>query len=244
MVITFPEHATGAIQIADDVESTISKGKNLLKYFKDDFRLHPDWIYCRAIRKSFEELKLGLIDPDNCEMSPEEELVYYLEKFESSGAKWKQDKLDSNDTRCDRKLMNLLLFDARITENYPSNFTKRPKDKFDFDVKTSFISTHSGLFRFKVFDKKIRGEKFADLMKKSIDEVWYKHAVEFNRFEPDAFVYSVAFNAYEMSQPKLTITRTIHLRGNGEKVPAAVVGYQIPHSKFEEFIELHVSLDC
>lgn len=243
VVATFPDHANGAVQILDD-ETTITKGKNLLKYFKDDFRLHPDWIYCRAIRKSFEDLKLGQIDPDNCEMTPEEELVYYLEKFETSGAKWKQDRLDSNETRCDRKLMSLLLFDARLTENYPSSSIKRPKEKekFDFDVKTSFVATHSGLFRFKVFDKNMRSEKFAAKMRKSIDEVWYKHAVEFNRFEPDAFVYSVAYDAYErLSTARVTVTRTIHLRGSGEKVPVAVVGYQISHTKFGEWIEQNVS---
>jgi voltage-dependent calcium channel alpha-2/delta-3 len=248
--VTFPDHFSNGINIPDDIDSM--KGKNYLKYFKDNFRIHPNWIYCRSIRKSFEELKLGYIDPDNCEMTPEEELVYYLEKFETSGAKWNKEnpnKLDSNDTRCDKKLINLLLYDARVTENFPSNFNaskKNDKVKLNLDVKTSFISTHSGLLRFKIFDKSINAEKFADKRKKSIDEVWYKHAVEFNRLKPEAYVYSVAFNAFDLPQKdrRITVTRTIFLNQNKEqeKVPVAVVGYQILQKSFADYIEKYVSL--
>lgn len=218
----------------------MSKGTNLAKLFKGDFRLHPDWIYCRGIRKGFEDIKLGLIDPDNCEMTPEEELVFYLEKFEESGWKWKLDgKLDSNETRCDRKLMQLLLNDAKATENFPADIAKRHID--NFRVKTSFISTHSGLLRFKIFDKKVRSSKFGDQMKKSIEEVWYKHAVEFNRHEPESFVYSVPFNAYELSDPKITATTTIYTRDGSDSVPIGIVGFQFAHSKLEEIMERNVS---
>jgi hypothetical protein len=221
----------------------MSKDSNLAKYFEDDFKIHPDWIYCRGIKKGFEDIKLGLIDPDNCEMTPEEELLFYLEKFETAGWKWKQDKLDSNETRCDRKLMQLLLFDAKATENFPSGFLKRSKEHYveKFRVKTSFIATHSGLFRYKVFDKKIRGDKFAEKMKRSIDEVWYKHAVNFNKEEPQSFVYSVPFNAYGQLEPRITATHTIFIRDGTEKAPIAVIGFQFAHSKLEEIMEQHVT---
>lgn len=218
----------------------MTKGSNLVKYFKEDFKLHPDWIYCRGIRKAFEDIKLGLIDPDNCEMTPEEELVFYLEKFEASGWKWSKDKLDSNETRCDRKLMQLLIFDAKATENFPFDFQKRSKD-FNFidkfQVKTSFISTHSGLLRYKIIDKKIRGDNFANKMKKSIEEVWYKHAVEFNKDEPESFVYSVPFNAYEKKDPLITATHAIFARDGSDKAPVAVVGFQFSQTKLEIIME-------
>lgn len=222
-----------------------TKGSNLAILFKEEngFKIHPDWIYCRGIRKGFEDLKLGLIDPDNCEMSPEDELVFYLEKFEKSGWKWKQDKLDSNDTQCDRKLMQLLIFDGKVTENFPAEFSKRSKEMSfieKFHIKTSFISTHSGLFRYKTFDKKIHGDKFAEKMKRSIDEIWYRHAVEYNKNEPQSFVYSVPFNAYEQQEPRITATHTIFIRDGSEKVPIAVVGYQFAHSKLEEVLEQYV----
>ena len=221
----------------------LTKGINLVRYFRDDFKLHPDWIYCRGIRKGFEDMKLGLIDPDNCEMTPEEELVFYLEKHEISGWKWKQDKLDSEETLCDRNLMKLLIFDAKATENFPSDFSKRSKEINlieNFQIKTSFLATHSGLFRYKIFDKKIPGKKFAEKMKKSIDEVWYKHAVEFNKDNPQSFVYSVPFNAYEKQDPLITATHSIFIKDGTEKIPIVVVGYQFSHSKLEAIVQQHV----
>lgn len=220
----------------------MSKGSNLAKYFKGNFKLHPDWIYCRGIRKGFEDMKLGLIDPDNCEMTPEEELIFYLEKFEESGWKWKLNKLDSNETRCDRKLMQLLIFDAKATESFPFDFSKSSKEMSLIDkwqVKASFVSTHSGLLRYKMFDRKMRGRKFANKMKKSIEEVWYKHAVEFNRDDPDSFVYSVPFNAYDNPDPIITATSTIFV--GSERTPIAVVGFQFAHSKLESIMEESVS---
>lgn len=246
VVTTFPEHFIGRVQIPEsDVDSLFAKGSNLARFFKEEsgFKIHPDWIYCRGIRKGFEDVKLGLIDPDNCEMSPEDELVFYLEKFDKSGWKWKQDKLDSNETRCDRKLMQLLIFDAKATENFPADFTKRSNEMSfieKFHIKTSFVSTHSGLFRYKTFDKKINGAKFADKMKRSIEEVWYRHAVEYNKDDPQSFVYSVPFNAYEQDDPRITATHTIFVRDGSEKVPIAVVGYQFAHSKLEELVEQYV----
>lgn len=188
-------------------------------------------------------MKLGLIDPDNCEMSPEEELEFYLKKYETSGWKWKQDKLNSDETRCDRKLMQLLIFDAKATENFPSDFPKRSKEMSfieKFSIKTSFLATHSGLFRYKIFDKKVNGDKFADKMKRSIDEVWYKHAVEFNKDESQSFVYSVPFNAYELNDPRITATHTIFVRDGSDKVPIAVVGFQFSHSKLKEILDQNV----
>lgn len=243
LIVTFPENLIGQIVIPEEVDSMMSKGSDLTRYFKDDFKIHPDWIYCRAIKKSFEDMKLGLIDPDNCEMSPEEELVFYLEKFEAAGWKWKQDKLDSNETRCDRKLMQSLLFDAKATENFPPAFSKRSKEHYveKFNVRTSFVATQSGLFRYRIFDERIRGDKFADRMKRSIDEVWYKHAVDYNKDQPQSFVYSVSFNAYEQIEPRVTATHTIFIRDGTEKVPVAVVGFQFAHSKLEEIMEQNVS---
>lgn len=232
------------MQIPDDVDSMMSKGTNLAKYFKENFRIHPDWIYCRGIRKGYEDMKLGLIDADNCEMTPEEELIFYLEKFEASGWKWKHDKLDSNETRCDRKLMKLLLFDAKATESFPAEFRKGSAEMSHIEklrIQTSFIATHSGLLRFKIFDKKINADKFGNKMRKSIDEVWYRHAVEYNKDNPRSFVYSVPFDAYDQVEPTITATSTIFIRDGAEKVPVAVVGFQFAHSKLESIIQLKVS---
>lgn len=245
VVTTFPEHFTGRVQIPENIDGLMTKGSNLAQFFKDDFKIHPDWIYCRGIRKGFEDMKLGEIDPDNCEMTPEEELVFYLEKYEEDGWKWKGDKLDSNETLCDRKLMQLLIFDAKVTQNFQSDFTKRLKEIIEkFDIKTSFISTHSGLLRYKIFDMNVPGEEFGNKMKNSIDEVWYKHAVEYNKDNPQSFVYSVPFNAYEQDDPLITSTNSIFVRDGAAKVPIAVVGYQFAHSKLKNIVQQLVKLQA
>lgn len=246
MVVSYPEHLVGRVQVPEsEIDSMMTKGSNLLKYFKDDYRLHPDWIYCRGIRKGFEDMKLGLIDPDNCEMTPEEELEFYLEKLEASGWKWnKEGKWESNETHCDKRLMQLLIFDAKATNGFPAEFTKRSKEMGFIDrfkIKTSFVSTHSGLLRFKIFDKKVRSEKFASKMKNGIDEDWYKHAVEYNKDNPDSYVYSVQFGAYEQTDPRITVTHAVFSRDGSSKAPLAVIGYQFAHAKLEEIMEKSVS---
>lgn len=248
VVVSFPDHFTGRVQVPEsEIDAMMTKGSNLAKYFKEDFKLHPDWIYCRGIRKGFEDIKLGLIDPDNCEMTPEEEIVFYLEKFEASGWKWNKDKLDSNETRCDRRLMQMLIYDAKATEKYPADFKKHSKEMSfieKFRIRNTFVSTHSGLLRYKIFDKKERGEKFGDRMKKAIDEVWYKQTVQFNKeaSNEESFVYSVPFNAHEKADPQITATHTIFIKdGTSPKIPIAVVGFQFAHAKLEAIMEQHVS---
>lgn len=248
--MTIPDHFVGRVQVPEkDIDEMFAKGSKLEKLFKKDFKLHPEWIYCRGIKKSFEDMKLGLIDPDNCEMTPEEELMFYFEKFDASGWKWKQDKLDSNETRCDRKLLQILLFDAKATEKFPFEFGRKSKefgliDKFD--IKNSFISTHSGLLRYKIFDRKFEmGEKWAERMKKSIEEVWYRHTVDFNRNEPQSFVYSVPFNAYTRDDDfQVTATHAIFIQDGSNQVPVAVVGFQFSHEKLDEHMKQHVSSHC
>lgn len=251
LVVSFPEHLTGRIHVPiDEVDSMMSKGSNLMKYFEENYRLHPDWVYCRGFRKSFEDIKLGLIDEDDCEMSPEEELEHYLDKFEKTGWKWKTDKetnkLNSTDAQCDRKLLQLLFFDAKATEGFVKDFPKRALTHAEnYLIKTTFISTHSGLLRYKIFSKKNNdvkeGNKFSDKMRRSIDEVWYKHAVDFNKIEPESFVYSVPFNAYLHNDTKITATSTIFTRDGSDKVPIAVVGFQFQHSKLKQIVEKNVS---
>lgn len=264
VVVTFPANASSQVQINDhDVDSLTSKGTKVLKYFQGNYRLHPKWIYCRAMKKNFEDMKLGEIDPDNCEMTPEEELEYYLEKFEKSGWKWRTASSEKGAYKCDQKLMQALIFDAKVTQNYPhepakltstnKRDKKEKKNLFDtFKIQTSFIATHSGLLRYKIFQNKNHHnddndesdeqvdeedlikkiEEFGKKFKNSIDEDWYMHAAFFNTREPKSFIYSLPFNADRDSL--IMATTTIFARDGNERAPIAVMGFQFPQTRFAE----------
>lgn len=238
VVVTYSEDLTGQIQIPDH---EVDKGSKVTKFFQGNYRIHPDWIYCRALRKNFEDLKLGEIDPDDCEMTPEEELEYYLEKFESTGWKWKSSSVKEKGAyKCDQKLMQALLFDAKATQNFPNEPNRKKDRKIErFDIKSSFIATHSGLLRYKINeederDLKKKIDEFPNKFKRTIDEDWYKHTVEFNIKEPKSFVYSVPFDASSQLEPEkelITATTTIFARDGSERAPIAVVGFQFEQEK-------------
>lgn len=252
VVVTYSDDLTGQVQIPEHEVESMTKGSKLQKLFKENYRLHPDWIYCRALKKNFEDLKLGEIDPDDCEMTPEEELEYYIEKFESSGWKWKSSSAKEKGAyKCDQKLMQALLYDAKATQNFLNEPNKKPKDrKIDkFEIKTSFIATHSGLLRYKIYEEDEREHKrksqiFAKKFKKTIDEDWYKHTVEFNIKEPKSFIYSVPFDASFQLEPEkelITATTTIFARDGSERAPLAVVGFQFEQEKLLDLFGEEVS---
>lgn len=242
VVVTYSEDLTGQVQISEH-----EVGSKVQKYFQGNYRLHPDWIYCRSLKKNFEDIKLGEIDPDDCEMTPEEELEYYLEKFETSGWKWKSASAKEKGAyKCDQKLMQALLFDAKSTQNFPNEPSRKMKDK---KIKTSFIATHSGLLRYKIYDEndrqnKIKGERFANKFKKTIETDWYKHTVEFNIKEQKSFVYSVPFDASFKDEPGkelVTATTAIFARDGSERAPLAVIGFQFEQEKLLDLFGSEVS---
>ncbi|XP_070489901.1 voltage-dependent calcium channel subunit alpha-2/delta-3-like [Chironomus tepperi] len=238
VVVTFPGDAQNQIQIPDHEKGS----KSILKYFQGNYRLHPEWIYCRSLRKNFEDIKLGQIDPDDCEMSPEEELEYYIEKFEKSGWKWKTGRNEKGAYKCDQKLVQAVMFDAKATEKFPQIKSSEIKPIFKkYKIYSTFISTHSGLLRFKIFEddeleNKKLSDEFGNSFKNSIDEDWYKHAVEFNRHESldkKSFIYSLPFDAQHQDHPLITVTSTVYATNGDESAPVAVVGFQFPHEELE-----------
>lgn len=244
-VVTHPEDSPGQVQIAEhEVDAMTSKGNKVLKHFQGSYRIHPDWIYCRSLKKNFEDMKLGEIDPDDCEMSPEEELEYFLEKFETTGWKWSTNVKEKGAYKCDQKLMQALLFDAKATQNFPNEQNKKSRDKKidKFEIKSSFIATHSGLLRYKIYEEnerenKIKSEEFGRNFKRTIDADWYKHTIEFNRKEPKSFVFSLPFDASFQDDPEkelITATTTIFTRDGNERVPIAVTGFQFEQEKLFE----------
>lgn len=67
---------------------------------------------------------------------------------------------------------------------------------------------------------------------RSVDEIWYKRAVEQHFVEPKSFVFSVPFNANPSTNPNTLVTASHAIFHSEEKksAPVAVVGYQFQFS--------------
>ncbi|RZB66645.1 voltage-dependent calcium channel subunit alpha-2/delta-3-like, partial [Asbolus verrucosus] len=105
-------------------------------------------------------------------------------------------------------------------------------------IDNVFLSTHSGLTRWKIFNLQVKEKHYDDKGerenlwgKRSIDEDWYKRAVEesINKEgkEEDLFIYSAPFetSGYEYDN-MITSTSAIFVNAKGKKTPVAVVGLQ------------------
>nr|XP_045625506.1 voltage-dependent calcium channel subunit alpha-2/delta-3-like isoform X3 [Procambarus clarkii] len=169
---------------------------------------------------------------------------------------------------CDKDLIQSLLFDASATNVYSSERKvedvlegKNPVATYimllyssvrhNFGITTAFVATRSGLTRWldltKTNPEDENGQNnhsdephFMKIHNKAIDEVWYKRAIDYYEEEPDAYVYSVPFDAAtrDPDEVLVTATRAIFIVENSfRKAPAAVVGVTIKHNKFVEYFK-------
>nr|CAD7409036.1 unnamed protein product [Timema poppensis] len=105
----------------------------------------------------------------------------------------------------DKDLMQLLVFDAQITDPVfrDERWIFRNKEEQElleiYNVSLRFVATQSGLTRWEHVqeneDSVIKGAEFGDLHKHTIEEAWYKSAVLQHEIEKDSFVFSVPFGA-------------------------------------------------
>lgn len=118
--------------------------------------------------------------------------------------------------------------DAKATEWFSQNFsTKELLEKYG--VQCAFISTHSGLLQWKSFSSD-SNDGFADENNQAIDEIWYRRSVKHNFINPEAFVYSVPFDAYKNNESLVTVSHAIYHKDGTKSAPVAVVGLQFQYS--------------
>lgn len=101
-----------------------------------------------------------------------------------------------------------------------------------FFAERSFVSLNYifGSVRIDRFDF-LFSRSFGDIYNKAIEEIWYKRAVEQYYVNRLSFVYSVPFDVGFSNETLVTASRAIfHHDKQGNKAPAAVVGYQFRHS--------------
>lgn len=106
----------------------------------------------------------------------------------------------------------------------------------------TFVSTRSGLTRFE--DHRSEEEKnnpdsyereFMDSHTRAIDELFYQRAVDFNRFNSSAYLFSVPFSSGDPKKAVyMTASRAIFIGQGKLKAPVGVVGSLMRHKHFAE----------
>lgn len=140
---------------------------------------------------------------------------------------------------CNKELVQLLIFDAKVTNSSYGNWAF--SDEFErnliqkYNATLRFVATMSGLTRWQFIygENEIDSDaEFGDYHTTAIDETWYKSAILQHLIDAESFVYSVPHydDPVENSELQITASYAIFPRDGGFEAPACVVGFQFSHS--------------
>ncbi|XP_065211724.1 voltage-dependent calcium channel subunit alpha-2/delta-3-like isoform X3 [Planococcus citri] len=231
----------------------------IAEIFSDNnWTIHPEWFYCKYNYKNefYNQWADGFSDKKS-------ELIHFLKKmkvdelnfsknryknFMEQSKQTKKGKLSVLSHYCDEELIYNVIYDANITKKYfprPKKAETAPTD-LNISLANVFISTHSGLTRWQDFNN-TNGvyhnfRSFGTVYNRSIDEIWYKRAVEQHYFEDESFVFSIPFKDDEEQTGLVTASHAIFVKdrkrpkSEAYEAPVAVVGYQFEQAGLETFI--------
>ncbi|KAI5745508.1 hypothetical protein M8J76_011580 [Diaphorina citri] len=242
------------IKAGDEIKKSIQMGVPLVSYFKGNWKIHPDWVYCdyHWESKTFFESK-------------EVKMIHFLEKMSMPGWQWYEqyppedmsgnDRYDSfrntnyscksrhieeNEFFCDKELMQLLVFDAKATEGSYRTSKWAAKSRLEvelvekYNASLRFVATQGGLTRWQYIKDPQSGEdQFGETDKLALEENWYKSAVLQHHLNPEAFVFSVPHKIGLSSGTKdfqVTATHAIFTKDGGLEAPGSVVGLKLSHA--------------
>lgn len=110
-----------------------------------------------------------------------------------------------------------------------------------FGIRRAFLATHSGLMRWLDFHNETDTDDFITSSRRSIDEIWYKRAVEQHHIDPQSYVFSVPFNSGQNDVRSediiVTASHAVFHTEDKRSAPVAVVGFQFQHSAFFTFFK-------
>ncbi|XP_063239113.1 voltage-dependent calcium channel subunit alpha-2/delta-4 [Bacillus rossius redtenbacheri] len=242
------------IGVGDVLQTIRQQGIPVTTFFSgSNWKIHPDWLYCKYNHDSYKAFTTS-----------EEELLHFLQKMSSEDWKWFDQYEDVDDDvyeswkslnhsancsrqpveegsyYCDKDLLQLLLFDAEVTEPFFRDEKWIYRNKVDkelvdsYKVTLRFVATHSGLTRWEHVEENeesiASGMEFGDLHTHGIEEPWYKSAVLQHQINQDSFVFSVPFAAGDDENTSVTASYAVFPRDGGREAPASVVGLQFRHS--------------
>ncbi|XP_050454891.1 voltage-dependent calcium channel subunit alpha-2/delta-3 isoform X2 [Cataglyphis hispanica] len=258
LAVALPNYGTTWIKVGDEIRRNQNMNINVSDYFTGDhWRVHPSWIYCH-----YHYLENHQFD------SPEDELRHFLAMMSRPGWRWSEQyeaypsmledidqepncgrqTLNYDDYYCNKELIQLLVFDARATNDsfgcdYMENLPPRARNLAQFyGIFIRFIATQSGLTRWHHLNVSDLADAddgivFGDLHRRAVNEPWYKGAIFQNELDPNSISLSVPREAD--ADAVVTASMTLSPKDGGKKAPAAVVGFQMPISGlYNRFMEL------
>ncbi|XP_073994838.1 voltage-dependent calcium channel subunit alpha-2/delta-3-like isoform X3 [Rhodnius prolixus] len=245
------------IKAGDEIKKSKQMGIPIGSYFKGNWRIHPDWVYCDYHWKYEHNFN-----------TTEDKLLHFLKRIDSPDWQWKEQfqtdyhsrnfekcawpNIPPDEYFCDKELMQLLVFDAKITDNSYKTSKWAAKDRKEkelverFGASVRFVATQSGLTRWHhIPDEANVTRSFGEDNQNALEEMWYKSAVLHHQLDPDAFVFSVPFDAGSQKHIKVTASHAIFPRDGGNEAPGSVVGFQIDHAAFyRRFSEITSKHNC
>uniref|UniRef100_A0A182WHK4 VWFA domain-containing protein n=1 Tax=Anopheles minimus TaxID=112268 RepID=A0A182WHK4_9DIPT len=250
------------IKVGDEIKRNQHMGLNISDFFMgDNWKVHPDWVYCKYHYLEGHEFK-----------TPEDELRHFLNRLYEPTWKWSQQyepedsekesdgpncgrkTLDDDAYYCNKELVQLLIFDAKVTNNSYRNWEFENENKRKiiemYNATLRFVATMSGLTRWQFIFGEVEVDtdsEFGDYHKKAIDETWYRSAILQHKIDPKSFVYSVPHESDppEDGELKVTATMAIFPRDGGLEAPGCVTGFQFTHSlMYDRFMEITSKKTC
>ncbi|XP_011058965.1 PREDICTED: voltage-dependent calcium channel subunit alpha-2/delta-3-like isoform X1 [Acromyrmex echinatior] len=258
IAIVLSNYGTTWIKVGDEIRRNQNMNVNVSDYFVGDhWRIHPSWVYCRYHYLEGHEFN-----------KPEDELRHFLALMSRPGWRWSEQyeayssinedvdeepncgrqTLVHDDYYCNKELMQLLVFDAKATNNsfhgdYMENLSPRARDlAHHYGIFIRFIATQSGLTRWhhlktsklpNVDDSIV----FGDLHRRAVNEPWYKGAIFQSELDSESISLSVPWEAGV--DAIVTASMSLSPKDGGKKAPAAVMGFQMPMKDlYKRFIAL------
>jgi voltage-dependent calcium channel alpha-2/delta-4 len=161
--------------------------------------------------------------------------------------------LDPDAYYCNKELVQLLVFDAKVTnESYQSWTFKNEKERDiveTYNATVRFVSTMSGLTRWQFIFGEVEVEsdtEFGDVYSSAINEAWYKNAILQHQIDKQSFVYSVPHYDDEKHDDEMEVTASMAIfpKDGGMEAASCVVGFQFSHQlMYERFMEITSTVD-
>lgn len=149
--------------------------------------------------------------------------------------------LDEDAYYCNKELVQLLIFDAKVTNSSYGEWKFANADERSliegFGGTLRFAATMSGLTRWQFIYGEVEVDndrEFGDYHTTAIDETWYKSAIlQHHQERTESFVYMVKHASDPMEDNELMVTAShaIFPRDGGREAPACVVGFQFSHAR-------------
>ncbi|XP_029165893.1 voltage-dependent calcium channel subunit alpha-2/delta-3 isoform X2 [Nylanderia fulva] len=257
LAVAIPNYGTTWIKVGDEIRRNQNMNINVSDYFVGDrWRVHSSWVYCR-----YHYPKNHRFD------RPEDELRHFLALMSRPGWRWSEQyeaylsadedvdqepdcgrrTLKYDDYYCNKELMQLLVFDAKATNNsfydgYMENLPRTARNLAQlYGIFIRFIATQSGLTRWHHFNASHLTETeknvFGNIHGRAVNEPWYKGAIFQNEIDPNSISLSVSWESD--ADAVVTVSMSLSPKDGGKKAPAGVLGFQMPViNLYERFIEL------